>query len=120
MGRSSIEEYKEIIKQIAFFSNQDDAIRRIAESLLFIVKFLYESDSEVVLIKHLQTTLPTYEKSLLFYYLLANPYKFDGLPREKYLKSGLVQNADISYDVLRTFAPDLYEPLNPDHMTPII
>ncbi len=120
MGKISIEEYKQTIKDEIFFPYQDGAVWRISESLLFIVKFLYQSGREGVLISHLEATLPVYEKSLLFYYLLAKPYKFNGLPREKYLKSGLVQDADISYDVLRTFAPDLYPPLNPDELTPIL
>lgn len=120
MRGSSTDEYKKTITQTAFFPNQDDAVRRIIESLFFIVKFLYESDSEGVLLKHLQTTLPTHEKALLFYYLLAKPYKLKVLPREKYLKSGLVQDADISYDVLRVFAPDLFEPLKPNEVTPIL
>ncbi len=118
--KNSIEEYKQSIKEEIFFPYQDGAVWRISESLFFIIKFLYKSGREGDLINHLAATLPVYEKSLLFYYLLANSNKFNDLPREKYLKSGLVQDADIPYDVLRAFAPDLFAPLNLEDHTLIV
>jgi hypothetical protein len=71
------------------------------------------------LTQHLSTILNNPEKVLLFYYLLAFPYKLKAI-HNQYFESGLIHSGLVNYELLRAVAPEIFPPLDLNSMRPII
>ncbi len=120
-GFSALKDYKEICYNYFLPNNTDPTFTRLAESLAFMLKFIYESKNvePMLLLKHLSYTLTDDEKAMLFYYLLGERIILESFS-ERYLKSGLIPQPTISFDVLHAVDPKIFPSSHLDGLDPIV